>query len=273
MPAIGLAAAIIERRDPDAVIGSFAADHVIRTQGEFRDAVREAVAVARTGRIVTIGITPTHASTAFGYIREGASLAVDGAPQAREVAEFVEKPDESTARGYLAEGGFWWNAGMFVARASVLLDALDRYHHDLAAGLRAIAADPSRLDADWAGLEKIAIDHAIAEPAAADGLVAVVPASFSWDDVGDFASLSALVAAGSTRRMESPSSVTPPMSSAWTPPDSSPPAAADWSPSSGSDDVVVIDTPDALLVVARDRAQDVKAVVDRLKASGRDDLT
>ena len=273
MPAIGLAAAIIERRDPDAVIGSFAADHVIRHEGEFREAVREAVAVARTGRIVTIGITPTFPSTAFGYIRQGASLSVDGAPQARAVAEFVEKPDESTARGYLAEGGFWWNAGMFVARASVLLDTLDRYHHDLAAGLRAIAADPSRLDADWAGLEKIAIDHAIAEPAAADGLVAVVPASFSWDDVGDFASLGALVGAGSTPAdgvtvIGDPADVVSV--------DASGVVAARGGRMVavvGLDDVVVIDTPDALLVVARDRAQDVKAVVDRLKASGRDDLT
>ena len=273
MPAIGLAAAIIERRDPDAVIGSFAADHVIRHEGEFREAVREAVAVARTGRIVTIGITPTFPSTAFGYIRQGASLSVDGAPQARAVAEFVEKPDESTARGYLAEGGFWWNAGMFVARASVLLDTLDRYHHDLATGLRAIAADPSRLDADWAGLEKIAIDHAIAEPAAADGLVAVVPASFSWDDVGDFASLGALVGAGSTPAdgvtvIGDPADVVSV--------DASGVVAARGGRMVavvGLDDVVVIDTPDALLVVARDRAQDVKAVVDRLKASGRDDLT
>ena len=148
MPAIGLAAAIVERRDPEAVIGSFAADHVIRHVPEFWEAVSEAVTVARTGRIVTIGITPTHPSTAFGYIRQGSELSVAGAPRARAVAEFVEKPDETTAREYLAGGGFWWNAGMFVAKASVLLDTLDRYHHDLAAGLRAIAADPSRLEQD-----------------------------------------------------------------------------------------------------------------------------
>jgi mannose-1-phosphate guanylyltransferase len=273
MPAIGLAAAIIERRDPDAVIGSFAADHVIRHEGEFRDAVREAVAVARTGRIVTIGITPTEPSTAFGYIRQGEELAVEGAPRARAVAEFVEKPDVTTAREYLAGGGFWWNAGMFVAKASVLLDTLDRYHHDLAAGLRAIAADPARLDRDWAGLEKIAIDHAIAEPAAADGLVAVVPASFSWDDVGDFASLGTLVGAGST-----PADGVAVIGDAADviSIDASGVVAAHGGRTVavvGLDDIVVIDTPDALLVVARHRAQDVKAVVDRLKASGREHLT
>jgi len=273
MPAIGLAAAIVERRDPEAVIGSFAADHVIRHVPEFWEAVSEAVTVARTGRIVTIGITPTHPSTAFGYIREGSELAVDGAPRARAVAEFVEKPDEATAREYLAGGGFWWNAGMFVAKASVLLDTLDRYHHDLAQGLRAIAADPTRLERDWAALEKIAIDHAIAEPAAAAGLVAVVPASFSWDDVGDFASLGTLVGAGSTPAdgltvIGDPGDVVSI--------DASGVVAARGGrivAVVGLDDVVVVDTPDALLVVSRDRAQDVKAVVDRLNASGRDDLT
>jgi mannose-1-phosphate guanylyltransferase len=273
MPAIGLAAAIIERRDPDAVIGSFAADHVIRHVTEFWEAVSEAVAVARTGRIVTIGITPTHPSTAFGYIRQGSELTVDGAPRARAVAEFVEKPDEATAREYLAAGGFWWNAGMFVAKASVLLDILDRYHHDLAQALRAIAADPTRLEQDWAALEKIAIDHAIAEPAAADDLVAVVPASFSWDDVGDFASLGALVGAGSTTS----DGVTVIGDTAHVVSVGASGVVAARGGRTvalvGLHDVVVVDTADAVLVVSRDRAQDVKAVVDRLKASGREHLT
>jgi mannose-1-phosphate guanylyltransferase len=273
MPAIGLAAAIIERRDPDAVIGSFAADHVIRHVTEFWEAVSEAVAVALTGRIVTIGITPTHPSTAFGYIRQGSELTVDGAPRARAVAEFVEKPDEATAREYLAAGGFWWNAGMFVAKASVLLDILDRYHHDLAQALRAIAAHPTRLEQDWAALEKIAIDHAIAEPAAADDLVAVVPASFSWDDVGDFASLGALVGAGSATS----DGVTVIGDAAHVVSVGASGVVAARGGRTvalvGLHDVVVVDTADAVLVVSRDRAQDVKAVVDRLKASGREHLT
>jgi mannose-1-phosphate guanylyltransferase len=272
MPAIGLAAAIVERRDPGAVIGSFAADHVIRHVAEFWEAVSEAVAVARTGRIVTIGITPTHPSTAFGYIREGSELTVDGAPRARAVAEFVEKPDEATAREYLASGGFWWNAGMFVAKASVLLDTLDRYHHDLAQALRAIAADPTRLAQDWVALEKIAIDHAIAEPAAADDLVAVVPASFSWDDVGDFASLGTLVAGGSATS----DGVTVIGDTAHVISVGATGVVAARGGRMvalvGLEDVIVVDTPDAVLVVSRDRAQDVKAVVDRLKASGREDL-
>ncbi|MDQ6714675.1 MAG: sugar phosphate nucleotidyltransferase, partial [Actinomycetota bacterium] len=149
MPAIGLAAAIIERRDPTGVIGSFAADHVIGKVDEFEAAVREAVTAARAGRIVTLGITPTEPSTAFGYIRQAQGLGLSEGPTARAVEEFVEKPDAATATAYLAAGGYWWNAGMFVVQASVLLDALARYHPELAAGLRAIAADPSRLAGVW----------------------------------------------------------------------------------------------------------------------------
>ncbi len=269
MPAIALAAAIVERRDPEAVIGSFAADHVIGDLDVFHAAVAEAVAVARTGKVVTIGLTPTHAATGFGYIREGEALGVEGAPSAREVAEFVEKPDAATAQRYLAEGGFRWNAGMFVVRASVLLDVLATEHPELAAGARAVAADPSRLDEVWPTLTKIAIDHAVAEPAAAAGLVAVVPAGFSWDDVGDFASLGDLLPevrdglrvvgdAGDVVTVDGGGIVV---------------TGGRLVAVVGLEDVVVVDTPDALLVMARDRAQDVKKVVEQLTAAGRTDLT
>ncbi len=273
MAAIGLAAAIIERRDPSGIIGSFAADHVIGQVDEFADAVREAVAVARTGKIVTLGITPTEPSTAFGYIRQAdGGLSPSERPTARAVEEFVEKPDAATAAAYLAAGGFWWNAGMFVVKAPVLLDTLERYHPELAAGLRAIAAEPSRLAQVWPGLEKIAIDHAIAEPAAADGLMSVVPATFTWDDVGDYSSLGALISEVEGRPgikvIGDPADVVTL--------DASGVVAAGGGRTIaviGLDDVVVVDTPDALLVLSRERAQDVKAIVDQLKATGRADLT
>ena len=191
MAAIGLAAAIVEREDQDAVIGSFAADHVIPDTTAFETVIREAADVARDGHLVTIGIEPTHPATGFGYIRAGDRLA--GAATARHAVEFVEKPDAVRAAEYVASGAFRWNAGMFVVRASVLLDLLGRWHPELAAGVRSIAADPSRLDEVWPGLTKIAIDHAVAEPAADAGHVVVVPAPFAWDDVGDFASLAALL--------------------------------------------------------------------------------
>ena len=191
MAAIGLAAAVIEARDPEAVIGSFAADHVIPDAEAFRACVAEAAEVARGGQVVTIGIEPTHPSTGFGYIQMGRPI--PGAPTARRVRQFVEKPDARRATAYLSTGEFRWNAGMFVVRAGTLLDLLHRWHPELAEGLRAIAADPTRLGEVWPKLERIAIDHAVAEPAADIGVVAVVPGDFAWDDIGDFASLSALL--------------------------------------------------------------------------------
>ena len=268
MAAIGWAAAVLEARDPDAVLGSFAADHVIDDPDAFRACVVAAVDAADDGYVVTIGIEPTHPATGFGYIHVGDPLR---SGPAHEVVEFVEKPDRARAEAYLATGRFRWNAGMFVVRASVLLDLLAQWHPDLAAGLRSLAADPSRLDELWPGLEKIAIDHAVAEPASRSGRVAVVPGTFGWDDVGDFASLGALLddAPGmpgarvlgdqaDLRVVESTGVLVP--------------ASGRLLAVVGLDDVVVVDTADAILVMAKDRAQDVKAVVDALRAEGRTEL-
>ena len=272
MAAIGLAAAILERRDPHAVIGSFAADHVIGEPEVFADCVREAVAVARTGYVVTIGIEPTYPATGFGYIRVGDPLAIPGAPHGRKARSFVEKPDQATALRFLETGEYHWNAGMFVVEAAVLLDLLAEFHPRLAAGLRDIAADPARLAELWPGLTSIAIDHAVAEPAAAEGRVAVVPGPFTWDDVGDFSSLGSLLSdvtfvpglkvlgeLGLVLAKDTTGVVIP--------------GSGRTVAVLGLDDIVVVDTPDALLVTTRARAQDVKALVFLLKAAGRTDLT
>jgi mannose-1-phosphate guanylyltransferase len=187
MAAIGLAAAQLELEDPDALIGSFAADHVITDEAAFAACVREAAEVAAAGFLVTIGIEPTHASTGFGYVRGGEAR--PGFPTARVVTEFVEKPDAERAEAYVRSGEYRWNAGMFLVRATTLLDLLAGQHPDLAAGLRAVAADPGLLEERWPGLTRIAIDHAVAEPAAAAGLVAMVPGPFGWEDIGDFSAL------------------------------------------------------------------------------------
>jgi len=272
MAAIGLAAAILERRDPDAVVGSFAADHVIGAPKVFSDCVREAVAVAQAGYVVTIGIEPTSPATGFGYIRVGGPLTIAGAPHGRQVRSFVEKPDESTARGFLKTGEYHWNAGMFVVRATVLLDLLADFHPKLAAGLRDIAAEPARLAELWPGLTSMAIDHAVAEPAAAAGRVAVVPGRFSWDDVGDFASLGRLLSdvpgVAGLKILGEPDQVLAKDTTGVVIPGSGRTVAV-----LGLDDIVVVDTPDALLITTRERAQDVKALVDLLKATGRTDLT
>jgi len=268
MAAIGWAAAVLEARDPDAVLGSFAADHVIADEDGFRACVEAAAAAATRDLVVTIGIEPTHAATGFGYIELGQPLD-DG--RAHAVVQFVEKPDRLRAEGYLGTGRFRWNAGMFVVRARVLLDLLAQWHPELAAGLRAVAADPSRLDELWPGLEKIAIDHAVAEPAAAAGRVAVVPGGFGWDDVGDFASLGGLLPEAEgmpgVRVLGDASALEVVDATGVLVPGSGRTVAV-----VGLEDVVVVDTPDAVLVVARERAQEVKAVVDALKAQGRTDL-
>lgn len=276
MPAIGLAAAIIARHDPEAVIGSFAADHLVGDEETFRACVREAVAVARTGKLVTIGIEPTRPATGFGYIRLGEPLQVPGAPSAHAVRAFHEKPHAARAERFLAEGGYRWNAGMFVVKATVLLDLLAREHPDMVESLTTIAADDDlrRLDDLWAPLTKIAIDHAVAEPAAATGDVACVPGDFPWDDVGDFGSLGAvlgrlgagrevdgLVTTGAGEVIGEDATGFVMTSKGRT------------VVTMGLDDVVVVDTPDAVLVTTRERAQDVKGIVARLNEIGREDLT
>lgn len=268
MAAIGLAAAIVERRDPDALIGSFAADHVITDAEAFRACVAEAAAVAETGLLVTIGIAPARPSTGVGYIRLGDRL--DGFATAHAVETFVEKPDAARAAEYVASGEYRWNAGMFVARANVLLDLLAAEHPDLAAGVRAIAADPGRLDDVWPGLTKIAIDHAVAEPAAALGRMGVVPGGFGWEDVGDFASLADLLP-----EIEPGLKVLGDAAAVLTSQTTGLVVAEGGRTIAvlGLEDVVVVDTGDALLVTTRARAQDVKTLVERLKETGRTDLT
>jgi mannose-1-phosphate guanylyltransferase len=268
MAAIGLAAAQLELEDPDALIGSFAADHVVTGEKAFTECIREAAEVAATGLLVTIGIEPTHAATGFGYVRGGDR--VPGFPTARAVAEFVEKPDARRAEAYLRSGEYRWNAGMFIVRAATLLDLLAQHHPGLAAGLRAIAADPGTLEERWPGLTRIAIDHAVAEPAAADGRVAMVPGAFGWEDLGDFASLAAVAAPTGHRVtvLGDDDLVVAHDATGLVVPSGGRTVAV-----VGLEDVVVVDTGDALLVTTYSHAQDVKGVVDTLKQSGRADLT
>ncbi|GAB2885167.1 mannose-1-phosphate guanylyltransferase [Nocardioides pacificus] len=280
MAAIGLAAALLELRAPDAVMGSFAADHVITQPALFEECVRRAVAAAREDWLVTLGIDPTHPATGFGYIHVGDPLP---GLDASHVRAFVEKPSAEVATGYLASGVHRWNAGMFVVRPTVLLDLLGQWHPDFAADLRALAAaahscdegaDEAALDAAlerwWPGLPKIALDHAVAEPAAAVGRVAVVPGGFGWEDIGDFHSLDALLRTAEedvvvlgdrslVQTVDARGLVVP--------------GGGRTVAVVGLDDVVVVDTGDALLVTTLERAQDVKAVVAALKRAGRDDLT
>jgi len=274
--AIGLAAAILHERDPDTIMGSFAADQVISPDQLFQEAVREAIYTAAAGKIVTIGIKPTHPSTGFGYIRSGQVLHVEGAPSAQDVVEFVEKPDETVAQQYVDSGNYVWNAGMFVAPVALLLKHLEANQPELFQGLQEIARawdTPERDEVTarvWPTLPKIAIDYAVAEPAAEAGDVAVVPGTFRWDDVGYFASVGRLNSAkevDDVTVLGEGARVFTENSSGVVVTDTKRVIAL-----IGIEDVVIVDTPDALLVTTMANSQRVKAAVDALKASGDTDV-
>lgn len=271
--AIALATAVIAQRHPDAVVGSFAADHVVRRVEVFHTAVAEAAAVARSGYVVTLGITPTHPSTAFGYIGPGGPLPVAGAPSALAVDRFVEKPDAARAAEYLT-AGYRWNAGMFVARADLLLGQLAEHRPALHDGVCAIAKawdgdDRAAVLAEvWPTLEKVAIDYAVAEPAAAAGLVAVVPADLGWDDVGDFAALADLLPGDGPVRVLGEADRVLALDAGGV----VVPGGGRQVVVLGLPDAVVVDTPDAVLVTTREHAQRVKDAVGALKDAGRTDL-
>jgi len=259
------------------VIGSFAADHVISGDALFRSAVADAVAAARAGFIATIGITPTEPAVGFGYIECGGPLDVPGAARVEAVSNFVEKPDLDTARRYVEGGDHLWNAGMFIAKASTLLEELSRTKPELHAGLIELAEawdDPATrgpaVDRIWPTLEKIAIDYSVAEPAAAAGRLAVIRGHFQWDDVGDFASLAKLNTAGRSGELAILGENARVLADASSGIVVS--RANRVISLIGVHDIVVVDTPDALLVTTSEHAQRVKAVVDALRLGGSSDV-
>jgi mannose-1-phosphate guanylyltransferase len=271
--AICLAAAILERREPGVIIGSFAADHIISHLSLFESAVREAVQAADAGYIATVGIKPTEPAVGFGYIKRGAPLDVPGAPSACSVESFVEKPDLATARRYLKDGHYLWNASMFITRADLLLAELGKTKPKLLAQVQELAEawdDPVKrgpaVDRIWPRLEKVAIDYAVAEPAAGAGRMAVVPGLFEWDDVGDFASLAKVNSGGRKTDLAilgADARVLADASSGIVVTQTTRVISL-----IGVKDIVVVDTPDALLVTTTENAQRVKSVVDALKITG-----
>ena len=275
--AIGLAAAILQRREPGVVIGSFAADHVIHGERIFRRAVTEAVAAAKAGFIAAIGIAPTEPAVGFGYIECGDESGIVGAPSAHAISSFVEKPDLATAKQYVADGRYLWNAGMFIARADVLLEEMRKTQPELVAGIEELAEawdDPATrgpaVDRIWPKLRKIAIDYSVAEPAAAAGKMVVIPGEFEWDDVGDFASLAKLNTGGRQSDLAILGANARVLA------DSASGIVVSQSKRVisliGVQDIVVVDTPDALLVTTTEHAQRVKSVVDALKVAGSTDV-
>lgn len=277
--AIGLAAAVIFRRDPEAVMGSFAADHLVGDEEAFVRTIRAAIPGAREGRLMTVGITPAHPETGYGYLQ---CEEVGGADGIRAVLEFKEKPSPEVALAYVDSGRYLWNASMFVWRVDVFLSELERQQPELYHGLNAIAdawgtADQDAILGDvWPSLPKISVDHAVMEGAADEGLVATVPGSFGWTDVGDFDALGQVLTGADVGASDNEGNVVV------VEPRDAPVLLRDTTGSVvvaqsgrlvvtlGVDDLIVVDTPDAVLVCGRKRAQDIKSLVDDLKRRGDD---
>jgi len=271
--AIALAAAVLSKRHSDVIIGSFAADHVIHETDKFEVAVKEAIEVAKTGKIVTIGVNPTEPSTAFGYVKT--SDAINAFESALEVKEFIEKPSINKAKKYFQSPDYLWNAGMFIAPAKLMLEVLSESEPELAKSIDALADKMLSGGFDkesvksWNSLKKVAIDYSLAEPAAKKGLVACVPASFEWHDVGDFAAIAELQSQGRSGNLAV-------LGKAKVLSDSSSGILVSENDKLialiGVEDIIVVDTPDALLVTTKQHAQKVKGLVDSLRASGKDEL-
>lgn len=254
--AIALAALHIAKRSPDAVMAVLPADHAISRLPLFRRDLAVALDVAERSRaLVTIGIEPTHPETGYGYIRVGGALPGTRGRAAR-VEGFIEKPDRARAEALLADGGVLWNSGIFAWRVDVILDALRR---QLPRVVEPLEAAGRNLAAVYRRLPAISIDHGVMERAEE---VAVVRARFTWSDVGSWATVAALWSRGNGQNVLRGRAL--PIDSRGCLIDSPDRLVAVL----GVDDLVVVDTPDAVLVCRKDRAQDVRLIVEELRRRG-----
>ncbi len=269
-PCVGWAAAWVARRDPQAVLCVLASDAYITDDAAFLKALETAARAAATGTIVTLGITPTRPETGYGYLHIGAETETPGVHRVRD---FVEKPDAARALAYVAGGDHLWNAGIFVFRADVMLAAIDTHLPALGEGLRALDAAAARgdesaeLDRRYASLPSVSIDVGVMERV---GGVTVVPVDCGWSDVGSWQAAWELGERDENDNVLRADPERAVMIDARGNMIVAPPGKT--IAVIGVEDLVVVDTPDALLVVPRSRAQDVKKAVDALAARGAKEI-
>lgn len=266
--AIGLAAAVIHKRNPNAIIGSFHADHVIRGLSSFTLAVTQSVVSAAAGYLSVIGIHPTRAATGFGYIKTAGPQ-----PKIREgvgfsVECFIEKPDLDTARSYLQSGEYFWNAGIFIAKTELILEAFKKNSPVLYTSLMELGDvfGSEKCDAEferiWQSVEKIAFEYPVAIPLAEEGKLVVIPGHFFWEDVGDFAAIHRMLTGGNSNALATigdRDSIIAQESSGLIIKRSDRLIAV-----TGVSQIVVVDTPEALLVTTLQNVQGVKQIVAEL---------
>ena len=266
---IGYAAMEIVRKYGDGVMIITPADHYIKDEAGFVRILNSAVRCAdETGKLVTIGINPTFPSSGFGYIRYNKNESGD----AKAVIEFKEKPDEATAKEYVASGEYAWNSGMFAWKASVILDKFKEYIPDIYADLDKIGnamntADEKKvIDEVYPNIRKISVDYAVMEPAAATGDVLVIPGEMGWNDVGSFDMMEVL------RDKDANGNITEGDVVAVDCKDSIILSSEKTVTCVDVENLVVVETKDAIMVCPKDKAQSVKKIVEKLQATGRDEL-
>ena len=264
---VGLAAAILQKRDPEASMAILPSDHFIRNRDLFHYLLRAAFEVAENGYLVTLGITPTHPSTAYGYIQQGQPLSGGYKYPAYEVKSFVEKPNEETAQKLLRSGDHSWNSGMFIWRADVILKEINKQMPTLGGALKEIAdawgtaAQVKVLKDCWGDLAVKTVDYGIMEKAER---VAVLPAGgLGWSDVGSWESLFEVllpdmngnIATNNNSHLAHETNNTLVYGS----------NSERLIVTIGVDDMIIVDTDDILLVCKSDQSQSVRDIVEHLK--------
>ena len=265
-PAIAIAALLALHESPDALLLVLPSDHVILNEPAFIAAANEAATIAADQHLVTFGITPTEAHTGFGYIRRGPAIA-DG-KQVYKVDAFVEKPDAPTAERFLNDGNYSWNSGMFMLKASTYMEELHRHapeiarHAELAFESAKRDNDFLRLDAEaFAACPNVSIDYAVMEKTERAAVVAA--ADLGWNDIGSWSALADIADADDQGNALIGDIFTDSVKNSYIRAEHRMVAAL------GLDNIVIVETADAVLVAHRDKAQDVKKIVEWLNASGR----
>jgi mannose-1-phosphate guanylyltransferase len=262
-PAAALGLSVIHKRDPQAVVAILTADHHITRKDKFRDVLRAAYELACAGHIVTLGLSPTYPATGFGYIRQGQALAQINGFQAYHSLGFTEKPDEATAARFIESGEYSWNSGMFIWKTSTALREFQRQQPEMYNQFVQIAGAVDTpnfedvLASVWDNIRKISLDFAVMENA--ENII-VIPVDIGWNDVGSWGALFEVLKLdrnGNHFKGKSPVNVIIDTRNTLVYSDK-------LTVTIGIEDLVIVETPDALLLCHKDRTQDVKEVVNKL---------
>ena len=270
--AIGYSAKILSQRNPDAIMAVFPADHVITTIEPFLKLLKQAETIANENHLVTLGIKPTSPETGYGYIKQGKAIEENSF----KVDRFIEKPNKLTAEKYLKEGSYYWNSGIFVWKVSTLLNEISLYLPKLHEQLEELTSNTAPIKGKYPyqklsesgkkifhSLESVSIDHGLMEKSTN---VAVLPAEIGWNDIGTWTSLAEIskndshgnVINGNVVSVENSDSIIQ--------------AENRLVAALGLKNIIVVDTPDALLVCAKERAQDIKKIVEKIKLEKRPEV-